>query len=72
MTDYSEQDRLLDAAKEALKSKTDDQLMSHQLILGLVGGERDVFFEWLACAELLKERGYSFDERNVLWTRTES
>lgn len=68
-TDYTEQEQMLAAAKEAYKDKTDDQLKSAHLILGLVGGEREAFFEWVACSELLKERGYTFYERYALWTK---
>lgn len=77
MSDTTEQDRLLSEAKDAYRGKTDEQLIDAHLMLGLPGfelptGKRDQFFQWLACSELLKERGYKFDERYVLWSRDEN
>lgn len=69
MSDYTEQDRLLTEAKNAYRGKSDEQLQTDHRMLGLLGGERAKFFEWLACAELLRERGYQLNERYGLWSR---
>ncbi len=71
-TDYTEQKRLLNEAKDKHRALTDSELQSHHLMLGLTAGSgnnRENFFAWLACAELLFERGYELNERYGIWQK---
>lgn len=68
MLSKEERERLVKEQMDKFSDKTDEWLMTAFSVLSIADFTKDSeFYEWLACGNLLAQRGYEYDHIYCFW-----